>query len=93
MKYQWTDWITHVPGQQLLCGTYVLVEFVGDRPARPGTKPGVPFYAEGVITADHKNHPCWSMTGTSGIAVRIVRYKLRSEVSEVEILDKMEAAN
>lgn len=81
-KYQWTDWITHVPGQQFVVGTYGLFEFIGSAPVRKGTKPYVPYQVEGQITAAQRNHPCWFMTDNDGSHCRVIRYKLRSEATE-----------
>lgn len=83
-KYQWTDWITHIPGQELPAGAYGIFEFCGDDPARFGTKPGVPYEVEGAITPALRGHPCWRMTNDSGSHCRLIRYKLRSESCEAE---------
>lgn len=85
MKYQWTDWITHVPGQELLPGTYALCEFVGAR--RRG---GKPFLDEGMIRTEMKGHPCWRMTDPHGVAVQLLRYKLRSIAEENEVVSERE---
>lgn len=75
-KYQWTDWITHVPGQQLPIGTYGLWEQVG--------RSGIPQQTEASITAAQKNHPTWFETGPNGKAKMLTRYKLRSIALEDE---------
>jgi hypothetical protein len=82
MKYQWTDWITHVPGQQLPIGTYGIWEQVG--------RSGIPFQTEAMITAEQKNHPTWSMTDRYGIALQLLRYKLRSIADENEVVSERE---
>jgi hypothetical protein len=82
MKYQWTDWITHVPGQELLPGTYGLFEFQGKTRNR-----GRPYTKEGLITAEHRGHPVWRATkpgeriGKESWSV-LRRYKLRSIAAE-----------
>jgi len=82
MKYQWTDWITHVPGQQLPVGTYGIWEQVG--------RSGVPFQTEAMITAKQKNHPSWFMTDQFGKAKMLLRYKLRSIAEENEVVSERE---
>jgi hypothetical protein len=78
MKYQWTDWITHVPGQQLPVGTYGIWEQVG--------RSGVPHQTEAMITAAQKNHPTWFATDRFGKAKMLTRYKLRSIALEDETI-------
>ncbi len=82
MAYQWTDWITHVPGQQLWVGAYALCEFVGACPTRKGALPYVPYQVEGLITSEHLNHPVWRMTDVNGTHCKLLRYKLRSVVDD-----------
>jgi hypothetical protein len=80
MKYQWTDWITHVPGQEMPAGTYGLWEFHGRRNGK------LKIYAtEGLITAAQNGHGCWYATvpGKGGYCV-LTRYKLRSIAQEIE---------
>lgn len=76
MKYQWTDWITHVPGQQLPIGTYGIWEQMG--------RDGRPFETEAVLTAEQRNHPTWFATNPYGHAKMLTRYKLRSIADETE---------
>ncbi|CAA2139543.1 hypothetical protein [Hyphomicrobium sp. ghe19] len=75
-EYAWTDWIQHIPGQELLPGTYVLMEFV-NRERNVWTK-------EGQIDASHKGHPCWRMRTPNGPAVMITRYKIRLDADLTE---------
>ena len=78
-KYQWTDWITHVPGQRLPAGSHGLFEFHGAR--RNG---GVPYAEEGTVTPEMKSHGCWFETDINGRYCVLVRYKLRSIALEDE---------
>lgn len=87
MKYQWTDWIEHVPGQELPVGTYGLWEFHGGF-----TNGGVPFAKEGALTAKHKGHGCWYATDLYGTHCVIRRYKLRSIADETVEKRELEAA-
>lgn len=82
MKYQWTDWITHVPGQQLPVGTHGIWEFVG--------RDGVASEKEGTLNSSHRNHPCWFADNPYGMAKMITRYKLRSIAEENEVVSERE---
>jgi len=77
MKYQWTDWITHVPGQQMPVGTYGIWEQVG--------RSGRPFETEAMITASQRNHATWFATHPNGGCLQLLRYKLRSIAEEREV--------
>lgn len=79
MKYQWTDWITHVPGQEMPAGTHGIWEVYGTR-----SYGGVPKQWEATITSAFKGHPCWYATDPSGPACVLTRYKLRSIAEETE---------
>lgn len=86
MKYQWTDWITHVPGQELVPGTFGLFEFVGKY--RNG---GVPYQKEGMITSKHRGHGSWHVTCPGERrAAMLTRYKLRSIAEENEVVSERE---
>jgi hypothetical protein len=87
MKYQWTDWITHVPGQELLIGTYALFEFQGTT-----KNAGQPYEKEGAVTAAHNGHPCWRLSEPNGRWCRINRYKLRSIAIEETAERELEVA-
>ena len=50
-KYEWTDWITHIPGQELPAGLWGQFEFLG-RYANGGK----PYVQEGLITKEHRGH-------------------------------------
>ena len=79
-KYQWTDWITHVPGQEMPAGTYGLWEF-------HGRVDGVICLTEkeGMISSAHKGHGCWHATVPGvGRCMVLTRYKLRSIALEDE---------
>lgn len=94
MKYQWTGWITHVPGQELPSGTYALFEFCGANPYRDGTSPFVPFQVEGMVTKDMRGCPAWKMVDDHGPGYcRIIRYKLRSAAAEEENETTLELVN
>lgn len=67
-KYVWTDWITHVPGQELIAGMYVRVEYL-DRNLSTST-------AEGRLNAGSKGHGCWHARTPHGKYLMITRYKL-----------------
>lgn len=84
-KYQWTDWITHVPGQELPNGTYGIFEFHG----RLGST--VQRYTvEGEITAEHKGHGSWHATVPGvGLYAVLERYKLRSVADELDVFRAM----
>jgi hypothetical protein len=84
-KYQWTDWITHVPGQEMPVGTYGIWEQQGNR-----LHGGEPFQLERMITAAQKGHPVWRMTDGDGYACRLLRYKLRSIAAEDETVEQLE---
>lgn len=73
MRYDWTDWITHVPGQELPAGMYGMFEFHGLR-----RNCGIPYITEGVITPQMRGHKTWHATspGERGHAM-LLRYKLR----------------
>lgn len=76
MKYQWTDWITHVPGQRLPIGTHGLFEErdrYGNIYVRAGTVRKSTFEAAN-----------WDMTDEFGTHRMITRYKLRSVAAEHE---------
>ena len=89
MKYQWTDWITHVPGQELLPGTYGLFEFHGLN--RNG---GEPYAVEGAITSAHRKHGSWyATTPGENEWCMIIRYKLRSIAEESEQSAERELEN
>lgn len=81
-KYQWTDWITHVPGQQLPVGTYGLWEQVG-----PSL---VPHQTEALLTTAQKDHPTWFAADPYGCAKMLTRYKLRSIALEDEATQERE---
>lgn len=83
MKYQWTDWITHIPGQELPNGAYALFEFHGRW--RNG---GEPYQSEGIVTPKMRGHRSWYAThsGERGYAM-IRRYKLRS-VAEENVMER-----
>ena len=85
MTYEWTDWIEHVPGQELPVGFYVLCEFVGY--SRNG---GEPYEKEGPITAECKGHPSWYAKTPFEKGVMIKRYKIRVEREEVDIAREQE---
>lgn len=85
MKYQWTDWITHVPGQRLLPGMHVLVEEIG----HIGTH-GTPQTVEGRLDAKSANASNWDMTDEFGSHTMILRYKLRSIAEENEVVSERE---
>lgn len=79
-KYQWTDWITHVPGQEMPAGTYGLWEFRGRLHGTVQT-----YEAEGMITAAHRGHGTWYATIPGfGLYATLTRYKLRSVADETE---------
>lgn len=68
-KAKWTDWIAHVPGQEVPAGFEIRVEFL-DRKDRRNI-------LQGVTGPTTKKHPCWYATDQYGIAKMITRYKLR----------------
>lgn len=73
MKYEWTDWITHVPGQQLPVGLYVLFEF-----HCYSRNCGQPYTKEGFVTAEMRSHASWyAKSPADQFACMIRRYKLR----------------
>lgn len=86
MKYEWTDWIKHTPGQELPVGLYGIFEFHGSR-----TNGGVPFTIEGVTNSKMRGHGCWRATHPDGLYMMLLRYKLRSTSEEVENSIELEA--
>lgn len=81
MKYQWTDWITHVPGQQLPVGTYGIWEFLGTT-----RNAGLPYEVEATITAKQRGHPVWWCDNPNERKwCQLLRYKLRSVAEEAEV--------
>lgn len=80
MKYQWTDWIEHIPGQELVNGTYAIFEFQGAH--RNG---GLPYQKEGAVTPSMKGHGTWHATspGANEYAM-LLQYKLRSVSEEID---------
>lgn len=85
MKYQWTDWIMHVPGQRLLSGMHILVEEIG----YIGTS-GKPRTIEGTLSAKSVKAPNWDMVDQYGTHTMITRYKLRSIADETEVVNERE---
>ena len=79
MKYDWTDWINHTPGQELPAGLYGIFEFFGSR-----TNGAAPFTIEGVTTIKMRGHGSWHATHPDGAYLMLLRYKLRSASEEVE---------
>ena len=79
-RYQWTDWITHVPDQQRPVGTYGIWEQVG--------RSGLATETEAMITPAQKNHATWFAATPYGKAKMLTRYKLRS----IAVEDETEAA-
>lgn len=80
-RYEWTDWITHVPGQRLPNGTYGLFEFVGKY-----RDSGKPIEREGVITPARRDCPLWDVTNANDPGwCMLTRYKLRTEFDEVAV--------
>jgi hypothetical protein len=86
MKYQWTDWIEHVPGQELLPGTHGIFECVGRRNG------GVPYRQEYTVTTKERGHPCWHLDNPNGSHVMILRYKLRSIAEEQTAESELEVS-
>lgn len=79
-KYEWTDWIQHVPGQRLPIGFHGIFEQLGSR-----TRGGKPWQSEGTVTRDVFNCPVWDATNPDGAFVMLLRYKLRIEREDAEI--------
>lgn len=77
--YEWTDWITHVPGQELPAGMYGIFEFLGSR-----TNGGVPWTNEGQITHAMRGHGAWKADNPHGKYAMMLRYKLRFLSEEAE---------
>lgn len=81
-KYDWTDWITHVPGQELPAGFYGRFEFQGS--TRNG---GLPYVKEGGITPAMKGNLVWRATYPGEFNVCLLRrYQLRIDLEEAETL-------
>jgi hypothetical protein len=78
-KYEWTDWITHVPGQRPLVGLYIRAECHGKY-----CRGGKPYTTEGIVTSGHLKNPCWAMADIDGIAVKVLRYKIRVQSEDQE---------
>lgn len=76
MKYQWTDWITHVPGQEMPVGTYGIWEQLD--------KHGRVTQTEAAISTAQVGHPTWRMANPFGEAKQLTRFKLRSIAAEHE---------
>lgn len=79
-EYEWTDWITHIPGQELLAGMYVRCEFLGY--TRNG---GKPYTREGLVDQKHRGHGVWYERNPYGKYVMLLRYKIRIESDEQEV--------
>jgi hypothetical protein len=80
MKYQWTDWITHVPGQVLPPGIHVLCEFqcLSKNNGRPYTRAGL-------ITPIMRGWP-GKVTKPTKRRCMLRRYKLRSIATEEAVV-------
>lgn len=88
MRYEWTGWIEHTPGQELPAGLYVRFEFQGY--SRNG---GKPYELEGTITPAMRGHGCWyaASPGDEGYCM-VRRYKIRAAFEEAETGAELEAA-
>jgi hypothetical protein len=82
MKYQWTDWITHVPGQRLPIGTHGLFE--------EKNRHGNLSQREGTIRRSTFEAANWDMADEFGTHTMITRYKLRSIAEEAEQVSERE---
>lgn len=75
-KAEWTDWITHTPGQEVPPGFEIEVELLGRR--------GDVVIERGITNQKTKGHRCWHARDQFGSHRMVTRYRLRVIAEEAE---------